>query len=375
MYTAELVRQLAARGHHLTLVCHEAAPELAGVSQVYHLPRSGFAQRPLAWRVAPLFQLGLCLRTLRSLPLTEPDIVIGSSQQLTWAHAHRYATAPLLYVPHSVVAPQEIATYPFVSPTQRRVAIGLAHYLERWALGHAARTVRFTEGSCVALAAHYHCRVSPRFVVFPVAVPVPPPARRGRGSGPMRLLCVGRLVETKNVLFLIRALARFVDRPWTLDLIGDGPERARLESETHVLRLDGRVTFHGHRDNVEDWYCAADLFVCPSRLEYGPLVVLEAMSFGLPALAMRSDGARFRNALHETITSGTDGFLAYGESHFTQLLDELLSTRTQLAEAGRRASLTVRQRHRWSDHISRYEALFRELRPAAATRGRAQVAV
>ncbi|WP_420455195.1 glycosyltransferase [Rubrivirga sp.] len=115
-------------------------------------------------------------------------------------------------------------------------------------------------------------------------------ARRHRpADDARRFLVVARLTEVKAVDVLLDAYARYrqrADAPWALTVVGDGPERSRLEA----LAEDG-VTFAGfaHGDALGHAYGRADAFVLPSRKDTWGLVVNEAMAAGLPVVV--SDGA------------------------------------------------------------------------------------
>jgi glycosyltransferase involved in cell wall biosynthesis len=105
-------------------------------------------------------------------------------------------------------------------------------------------------------------------------------------TGTVKLLFVGRIVRTKGARDLIRALDNLRDLPVDLDLVGDGFDRAACEALTAELGLAGRVHFHGRlpRDQVNDFYRAADIFAFPSYREPGGNVAFEAMSYGLPLI-------------------------------------------------------------------------------------------
>lgn len=103
---------------------------------------------------------------------------------------------------------------------------------------------------------------------------------------PFRLVFMGRLVDWKAVDVTLQALA-LAPGHVTLDILGDGPERARLEALADRLGLAGRVTFHGFRPQAD---CVAVLRACDALIlnsvwECGGAVVLEAMSLGLAVIA------------------------------------------------------------------------------------------
>jgi glycosyltransferase involved in cell wall biosynthesis len=114
-----------------------------------------------------------------------------------------------------------------------------------------------------------------------------------QGDG-LRLLSVGRLVEKKGFSVLLFAVAR-LEMPFSLRIVGEGPEAARLQDAIERLGLAGRVTLCGgltHRELPHE-YAAADIVVVPSvRDRTGdrdglPNVVLEAMASGRPVVATR----------------------------------------------------------------------------------------
>jgi glycosyltransferase involved in cell wall biosynthesis len=129
---------------------------------------------------------------------------------------------------------------------------------------------------------------------------LPEPVDRTSRRGEVRLLFVGRLVRTKGARDAIRALGLVRDLPASLDVAGDGFDRAACEALASKLGLTGRVRFHGWlpRPQIEELYRSADVFVFPSYREPGGTVTFEAMGHGLPVLV--SDIGGPGNAVDET---------------------------------------------------------------------------
>lgn len=100
------------------------------------------------------------------------------------------------------------------------------------------------------------------------------------------VIAVGRCVPQKNFDLLIRAAAILRDsgQSVSLVLVGEGPERPRLESLLSELKLSGQVVLTGFRSDVPAFLKAADIFVMPSDYEGFPIAHLEAMYCGLPAI-------------------------------------------------------------------------------------------
>lgn len=121
--------------------------------------------------------------------------------------------------------------------------------------------------------------------------------RHGIGRGRPVALFVGRVAFEKNIEFLLRMLVRARrDVPDVLLVIcGEGPAARPLARLARELGLDGSVHFVGYLDRATellDCYRAADVFVFASRTETQGLVLLEAMTLGVPVVATAVMGTR-----------------------------------------------------------------------------------
>lgn len=117
-------------------------------------------------------------------------------------------------------------------------------------------------------------------------------ARAPRDDGEKHLLAVGRLVEEKNHITLIRSMKTVVEAhpDVLLSIAGEGPLRATLEQEIAKLDLTEHVRLLGFREDVKDLLAAADVFVLPSQTEGLPLALVEAMAMRLPIISARVGG-------------------------------------------------------------------------------------
>jgi glycosyltransferase involved in cell wall biosynthesis len=90
-----------------------------------------------------------------------------------------------------------------------------------------------------------------------------------------------------------------------LTLVGDGPDRAALEQMAADLKIADLVHFAGavNQDHIRRLYQQADAFVLPSFAEGIPVVLMEAMSMGIPCISTAITG------IPELISSGTEGIL------------------------------------------------------------------
>lgn len=108
-----------------------------------------------------------------------------------------------------------------------------------------------------------------------------------RKSDTITLLTVSALLPVKGLDLLLAAMAQAQDGRLRLRCVGDGPCRASLMDQAHVLGLAERVEWVGWvpHDRVVEHYAAADLFVHPSWWEAQGVAVLEAMAAGLPVIS------------------------------------------------------------------------------------------
>jgi len=122
-------------------------------------------------------------------------------------------------------------------------------------------------------------------------------ARLGIGPAAKVVLIVGRLSREKDHLALLRAVQQVGRGPagesapaTHLLIVGEGPERARIEAAIRDMELSGRVTLTGQVPSAEPYYAIADLAVLSSLSEGSPNALLEAMSAGVPVVATAVGG-------------------------------------------------------------------------------------
>lgn len=159
----------------------------------------------------------------------------------------------------------------------------------------------------------------------------------GAAEGEIVVGSVGRLVPVKNYELLLRAFGRVAAAASTslrLVLVGDGSERARLESVAAACGIGPRTAFLGHRDDVADLFAGLDVFVLPSLSEGMSNTMLEAMAAGVPVVASDVGGNR------EIVEDGRSGllFASRDEAGLAERLKRLVedpACRARLGEAGR----------------------------------------
>ena len=142
----------------------------------------------------------------------------------------------------------------------------------------------------------------------------------------VRVVSAMRLASRKRPVPLLRTMARVRARVpdeigMSLEILGDGPDRGRLERfvATHGMggwvHLPGRVT----RDELRRTYAAADIYVAPAPLESFGIAALEARTVGLPVVG------RWGSGLAEFVTDGVNGYLAADDEAMAGALARLVT--------------------------------------------------
>ncbi len=234
-------------------------------------------------------------------------------------------------------------------------AAGLGRRLEHWALSAAQRDnllVAVSPSTANALGALGVDRERIRVVHNGVESPQ---ALTARSPEPL-FLAVGRLVEYKRIDLLLRLWERV--RPVTggrLVIVGDGPERRRLEA-----MAGPGVVFKGYVSEAEkhELLCASWLLLHPSAVEGWGLVVTEAATRGTPSVGFDVPGLR------DSVEDGVTGVLARGESSFAAAWCALALSAGRRTAMGR-AAMRQAERYRWSGTVSAFRAVAAEAVGAA----------
>jgi glycogen(starch) synthase len=198
---------------------------------------------------------------------------------------------------------------------------------------------------------------------MPALAPAPLP------WAPPRVACVGRLVPEKGFDLALRALARLTTRfpALRLTLVGDGPERPRLEALARELGLGNAVTFLGWLPppQVPAVMNGATLVVVPSRWEGLPGVAIQAAQMARPAVATRVGG------IPEIVLDGETGLLVEPDDvpALAEAIARVLESPNRAAEMGRAARRHARAAFDWRRYLDAHDALYRRLTPTIPNAG------
>jgi glycosyltransferase involved in cell wall biosynthesis len=216
-----------------------------------------------------------------------------------------------------------------------------------------------TEGS----ADRYRESIGPgaHVVCIPNAAPANEAGRRARPDSPI-IMAAGMLSRRKGFDRLLRAWASLApDHPgWSVEIFGDGKEHDGLEALVHRLGLRRSVRLRGHSPKLMDELTRGSVFAMTSRKEGFPMVLLEAMSVGMPVVAYDCPtGPR------DIVSEGVDGYVV--PDGRTRLMAEALGRLMDDDDRRRRfgeAALEKVEHYELAAIAGRWEALFAELEAA-----------
>jgi hypothetical protein len=118
----------------------------------------------------------------------------------------------------------------------------------------------------------------------------------------LRMLTTGRLAIEKNLKTIILSLKYLNFSNFCLFILGNGPEKDRLINFVKLNKLQNKVKFFSHRDNLIKFYKNSDLFINSSYFEGFPNSVVEAINYNLPIICSRSGGG-----IEEILMNGRAG--------------------------------------------------------------------
>lgn len=159
-----------------------------------------------------------------------------------------------------------------------------------------------------------------------------------------RLISIGRLSEEKGFIDLLMLYNKIEKTypDWCLDIIGDGKEKQKLETYIRKHHLEDKVTLHGFqkKDYIDKMLQKSSIYLMTSHTESFGIVLIEAMSHGLPCIAFSSaEGAR------EIIDSGRNGYLINNRNFeaYIKKVEDLMNDIDTRKAIGKKARKSVKK--------------------------------
>lgn len=367
-YLYHVSKTLKEMGHQPIIFCEKHDPRLSdletynGIKIIRH-PHFEFPKRTFLKKPKIITDQ---LKHFLSQHIADINLVISRYPHYCYATNELGLGVPIFYVPPSVFWKQ-------LNRASSNLSIKVKFFnliwrdildeIERESIVRSQETIVFSRNNADSLVGYYGFRDFD-FHVIPPGVDVNrfnnernPSLEQNLNIDERKIviLCVGRLPPEKNVERLLRELAMLSRKNVKLVIVGDGPERKRLENARDKYGLGEMVSFMGMRRDVERFYSIGDIFVSPSKYEPFGQVILEAMAAGLPCIAFKRVLPEYEVASEEIIEDGVTGFCVDPFSK-DELRDKLLylidhpDFRKKMGKMGRKACQT---RFTWEGHVTR----------------------
>lgn len=158
-------------------------------------------------------------------------------------------------------------------------------------------------------------RFMPKVIYNPLTLK---PGMPSKGNS-KKFLAIGRFTPLhKGIDILIEAFNIFASKniDWHLDIVGEGDEEMKYKTMIEKFHLEDRITIHPFTNQIQDYYSQAQVYVLSSRWEGMPLVLVEAMSHGLPIISsdlpvskeiLEDFGMYFKNGYIEDLAKKLEG--------------------------------------------------------------------
>ena len=170
------------------------------------------------------------------------------------------------------------------------------------------------------------------------------------------VIFVGRLDAGKRINEIIDIASKLKDNKWTFKIIGDGKEKENLMNQIKENKLTKKVVLLGsktHNEVLDELY-KSSIFIMTSISEGLPMVLLEAMSIGVPCIAYETE-----SGVNDIISNNIDGFVIKNrnETEMIQKLEELMNNVKLRKEMGKKALVKAHKfskekiTDRWNDFI------------------------
>lgn len=305
-HMAHLASALAKRGHDITYVSEQQLDE---------------ERRALGWQVPDLPNVSLRFAT----SVIEAQELVMSAKPGTFHVTQGFRSNGTVALAQKAIQARGERHYIVMETVDRRGAKGIlkpalyAWHFHRWrgdlsgVLAIGADTVEWIRKLAPAKLNIY------QFAYF---LKEPAPPSPCSTSNNFRFIFVGALVPLKRVDLMLRCLAELSEMTFEVEVVGDGPMRAQLESLANML-LPGRVTFRGvvPITRVQECIATADCLVLPSEHDGWGAVTSEALMVGTPVICSSACGSR-----DVVLASGAGGvFPTFETLAFRQLLATTLN--------------------------------------------------
>lgn len=347
----ELAMALASRGDEVHVLSYALPSRLSLASPRVFFHEVGVTHYPLF--EYPPYSLALATKTVE----------VARHHDLDLIHVH-YAVpnAVSAVLARQILAPQPLPVVTTLHGTDITLVGNDPNYLETTRFGIQESDAVTAVSDALRVQTHRQLGVDKPIDVVPNFIDPArfadaskgPGARRWARPGEKLLVHISNFRPVKRVLDVVEVFCRVLEKvPARLLLVGDGPDRVKVELTCREKGICHAITFLGSLPLIEEVLVGADLFLLPSESESFGLAALEAMACHVPVIATSVGG------LPEVVTHGETGFL-YDVGDVDSMADAALRV---LSEDGLGARMGRAARRRAVEHFDqdRIVARYREI--------------
>lgn len=171
----------------------------------------------------------------------------------------------------------------------------------------------------------------------------------------IKIISVGTLYWIKNQKLSIKLVCDLRRKGYniSLDIIGDGEDREKLECMIRDNKAEKYIVLHGRKNHVEKYLKQSDIYISSSITEGLPLSILEAMACGLPIVATDVGGVR------DIVFDSVNGYIVQGDNidTFEKALEDLILSKETRSKFGENSRMIA---EKWSIQscVRGYEELY-----------------
>ena len=293
IHVIELARALQDAGHAVMVLAGGSGPMFDRLRELGVPARS---IPDMIREIDPIRDLKALLQLRQALDAFDPELVTTHSSKASWLGRALAALArvPVIFVVHGWL---------FRSGSELSNFEQVARFAE-WVTAPLAERLLAVCDYDRAIGIERNIAPPEAFSVVHNGLPDNDPSLRADpGRSPPRIVMVARFDYPKDPVTVIRALAQLRELDWRFELIGDGPDRAKIEAAVRESGVGDRIELLGTRDDVPERLAEAQIFTLVSMREGFPISILEAMRAGLPIAAADVGGIR------EAVIEGQSGYL------------------------------------------------------------------
>lgn len=367
----ELAMELAARGDEAHIISYAVPSRLSALcgsmgdmdAQVSPALYANLHYHEVGITHYPLFEY-----PPYSLALATKIVEVARHQKLDLIHVH-YAVpnAVSAVLAREILEPQRLPVVTTLHGTDITLVGNDPNYLETTRFGIARSDAVTAVSDWLRRATYEHFEVDNEIEVLPNFIDPQryerarerPGARRWARSDEERLLVhISNFRPVKRVLDVVETFFRVREEvPARLLLVGDGPDRVKVERRCREVGGCDSITFIGNLPLVEEVLVGADLFLLPSDAESFGLSALEALASKVPVIGARAGG------LPEVVSHGETGYLLpVGDVEgMAAACLELLRDDEKLQACSEEARRQALERFGQEPVVDRYQALYRRI--------------